>query len=127
MHRVGDSTFSSQGKPGYVSNRNPMSGELTVGTDRKEVIQRFRHGYINGLSEPQRVDFEKILDNIKSIEDPEKRVSELQAKIEELNIDPRNRLVTNYLNAELFHLMNSAGIQPKQYTVPGDGKTKQHL
>ena len=126
MHRVGDSIFNVNGKPGLVVDRHSVSGELTVNIDRPEVTKKYRNGYINGLSENERSEFNNILDEVKGVENLTDRVAIPKKKIGELSTEPKNRILAGYLSAELFHLMHSTGIQPKQYNTTPTGITRSH-
>lgn len=118
--RVGDTTFNAQGRPGIVTERNPLTKEIKVSQEQALVAKNQRHGYINGLSTEQREAFNKVMDNVREEPDPLKRVEELQARIKELDDDPRNFVVSRYLSSEVAHIMSMANITPKTYTVEED-------
>lgn len=115
--RIGDAVFFPSGKPGVVTNRTPETGKVTVEAQPDFVRNSLRNGYINGLSIPQRQEFMAFMDKVKETPDPELRMEQLQAKINELNTDPRNHVLTRYLTGEMAHIMYTADIKPKTYEV----------
>jgi len=115
--RIGDTVFNHQGRPGVVADRDPLTKELKVNQDPVANAEHLRHGYINGLSQEQREEFAKILDSVKEEKDPKKRVEDLQTRIQELQMDPKNRVMTRYLTAEMSHIMFTHGIVPQTYTT----------
>ncbi len=116
--RTGDAVFLRSGEPGIVKDRNQATGKLTVDTDHQTVKHAMRHGYLNGLSDTQRVELNQILDNVKTTtEDPTERMTALEAKVRELDGDPRQVGLSKYVKAEMVHIMNSHGIKPREYSV----------
>lgn len=116
--RNGDAVFLRTGEPGIVRDRNEVTGKLKVDTDVKAVKTDMRHGYINGLTGEQREQFNAILDEVKaSTEDPTERISKLDTKVKELEMDPHQLGLSRYVRAEMVHIMNSNGIKPREYSV----------
>lgn len=116
--RNGDAVFLRSGEPGIVRDRDPVTGKLQIDSDITSIKKDMRHGYINGLSVDQRSALNEILDTVKSAtEDPAERVSQLDAKAKELELDPKNLGLTSYVKAEMVHIMNSHGIKPREYSV----------
>lgn len=116
--RVGDAAFVRTGLPAIVKERNADTGNITLETDLKTFQKDMRHGILNGIPEEQRPALYEILDGIKQqSKDPNERVAELSARLEELEKDPRNYLLSRYVKAELTHYMNTYGIRPKFYEV----------
>jgi len=116
--RNGDAVFLRHGEPGIVKDRNPATGKLTVDTDKQTVKQEMRHGYLNGLSDTQRIELNQILDSVKTTsENPTDRISALETKVRELETDPRQNGLSKYVKAEMVHIMNSHGIKPREYSV----------
>ena len=94
------------------------TGKLELDTELAHVQKDMRHGYVNGMDVPVREEFDKILDSIKSDStEPRERVEALQAKVTELEEDPKTFALARYLKAEMVHLMNTYSIKPKQYTA----------
>jgi hypothetical protein len=116
--RIGDGIFVSGGVAAVVRERDPISGRLTVERETKAVQHDLRHGFINGLSVEERQQFDAVLDDIKGDSTaPAERVAALRAKLDELEQDPHNLKLTQYLKSEMLHLMNTFNIKPKTYTV----------
>ena len=116
--RNGDAVFLRSGEPGIVKDRNQATGKLKVDTDNQTVKREMRHGYLNGLTDPQRAELNEILDTVKNTsEDPAERISALETKVRELESDPRQMGLSKYVKAEMVHIMNSNGIKPREYSV----------
>lgn len=116
--RNGDAVFLRNGEPGIVKDRNPADGKLTIDTNNETVKREMRHGYLNGLTDNQRVELNTILDTVKTTtEDPTERITALESKVRELESDPRQIGISKYVKAEMVHMMNSHGIKPKEYSV----------
>jgi hypothetical protein len=114
---IGDSIFSPSGKPGIVTHRNSISGELQVETGGK-TFEAMRHrGFVNGLNSDDRKVYNKVIDEVRSEHNPEKRVSMITQEIDKLKVHPKNRVVVNYLEGEKAHIMYSAGIHPREYQI----------
>lgn len=116
--QVGDTIFSRAGKPTVLTGRNEGNGELQVQAEGEKIAETKKRGYINGLNPEERVQFNEIIDKMRTIPEPEKRLEELQTKIDEIKADPRQRILTRYLSSEMAHLMNTHRIAPKEYKVP---------
>lgn len=116
--RVGDTAFIRGGTPVTVKDRNPVSNELILESDPAKVKEQTRHGYLNGLSPEVRQQFYEILDQVKGeTEDPAERINTLNAKLFDLEQDPRNLQLTRYLRAEMNHIMNTYNIRPREYSM----------
>ena len=118
MAQIGDTVFDRAGHPGVVVARNPKNESLTVQRKGEKLEKTRRIGFINGLEPKDRKTFDSLITEIKKEKDPRNRVIKLQAKVDELKLDPRNHVVTRYLEAELAHIMNTEKINPREYTVP---------
>jgi len=116
--RNGDAVFLRGGEPGIVKDRSLATGKLTVDTDIETVKREMRHGYLNGLSDIQRVELNQILDSVKTAtKDPTERITVLETKVRELESDPKQLGLSKYVKAEMVHIMNSHGIKPREYSV----------
>lgn len=116
--RIGDTAFIRGGTPVTVKDRDQVSGQLVLESDPGVVKRETRHGYLNGLSPEVRQQFYEILDEIKgNTEDPGERINVLNAKLFDLEQDPRNIQLTRYLRAEMNHIMNTYNIRPREYTM----------
>ncbi len=116
--QIGDTIFSRNGQPSVLTDRNDKTGELRVETSGEKLEQTKKRGYVNGLDPATRTRFNEILDVVRTIPEPEKRVEELRTRIDEIKADPRQRILTRYLTSEMAHLMNTHRIVPKEYSVP---------
>lgn len=114
--RIGDTFFDHLGRPGLVTGRDDRN-RLQVETKGENYDKARGRGFINGLEAEQRQQFNEVMDQIFALKDPREKVGKLSEKIDELKNDPRNFVVTRYLESELTHLMNTEGIQPKVYLV----------
>ena len=117
MLKVGDNYFARDGRPGVVVDRDPKSGKLVVENQGEQFDKSRSYGYINGLSQTERQEFRKIIDQAREKEDPEERISTLQRQIEELQVDPKKQALTRYLEGELSHLMYTEAVFPRTYKV----------
>lgn len=116
--RPGDAVFIRNGEPGIVRERDQTTGKLKVDTDIQAVKHETRHGYLNGLTPDQRQVFNTILDEAKqSSEDPSSRIAHLDAKVQELEQDPKQQGLARYVKAEMIHIMNSHNVKPREYSV----------
>lgn len=116
--RVGDAAFIRSGQPGVVRERDSASGVLKLDTELKAIQTDMRHGYLNGITSTEREVLYDILDSVKSNSaDPEERINLLRDKLNELEQNPQNYLLTRYVRAEMTHLMNTHSIRPRLYSV----------
>jgi hypothetical protein len=116
--RIGDAVFMRNGIAAVVQDRNPTSGELKLDSEPRVVQHEMRHGYLNGIDPASRANLYKILDDIKAqSDDPEQRVAQMQHKLNELEKDPHNFVLTKYLRSEMMHIINIFGVKPREYTV----------
>ena len=117
--RVGDTVFNYAGEPGVIKDRKVQSGEYVLDPKGATLAEVQKRGYINGLSADLRQEFNAVMDQVRDIPEPEKRVNMLSEKIEEKKTvgDPKSRLVAKYLNAEMQHIMLTNNITNRQYTI----------
>lgn len=116
--QVGDAIFTRGGLPGALTNKNPQTGELTVQVEGEQVEAIKKRGYVNGLQAEERQRFNEIIDHVRTIPEPEKRVEELRVRIDEIKADPKQRILVRYLTSEMAHLMNTHRIEAREYKVP---------
>lgn len=114
---IGDAVFTRTGDPGVVKGRNTETGVLNLETNLGKVQEQMRHGYINGLTPEKREELYNILDKVKENKDPAARVQELGQKLTELEVDPRNHVLTRYVKAEMLFVMNAHNIRPTNFSV----------
>ena len=113
----GDIVFNPKGKPGVVLDRDQVTRRLKVENQGEKYQKARKYGFINGLSGQDREQFYRIMDEIKSHEDPRTRVTEMAGKIQELEKDPRNLSLVKYLKAEQAHTMFMKRIEPQTYSL----------
>ena len=70
--KIGDPIFEKNGFPAFVKERDPEVQSIKLDSAPEKVRKNSRHGYIRGLAEDQRADFNNIMDDIREIEDPQK-------------------------------------------------------
>ena len=115
--RIGDAAFRGNGMPGIVENKDEQ-GNLQIDTDQKRVRQQFRHGYLNGMPSQDRQQFNEILDTVRQTDDPKEKLNLLSTKMAELNEEPaKNRNLLQYLNSEMWHVMQTYNVHPKEYKI----------
>ncbi|MEZ4741706.1 MAG: hypothetical protein R3B45_04545 [Bdellovibrionota bacterium] len=115
--RVGDAVFARRGEPAVVVERDKVRDRLSVDASKQAVEKNHRHGYINGLQQHERDEFLSVMDKIAEIEDPKEKMDALNQRITQAKSDPKQLHLISYLESELFHVMNTYGIHPKQYTI----------
>jgi hypothetical protein len=113
--KIGSATFSINGTPGVVASQDDVKAEYVIDTDREAVRKIHKHGYINGLSMEERVDFNKAIDDIIEIQDPKEKIDELAKVVEESRSDPKKFRMTRYLESELFHQMQINNLSPRYF------------
>ncbi|MCX6117027.1 MAG: hypothetical protein NT027_05775 [Proteobacteria bacterium] len=116
-YRIGDSVFLSQGQPSLVIGRDPAKGTVILDREQDAIRDNARHGYLNGIAPERREEFLNLMDEIKSHPEATQRIDRLQAKIDELAVDPKNMQFVRYLEGEKNHLINMSGYRPRMYTA----------
>lgn len=114
---IGDTLFNKDGRPAVVVGKKDESGALIMQREGPEFEATRRRGYINGLPPQTRPQFNEIIDAVNGKKDPKEKVAMLHEKIGELKVDPRNHMITRYLEGELAYIMNSSGITPREYAT----------
>jgi hypothetical protein len=117
---VGDTIFSGKGQPGVITKKDVESGELTIEREGENLEKTRRMGFINGIPAARRAEFNKIITEVRAEKESQKQIQMLTKKIEELKVDPRNFVLTKYLESEMAHIMNTEGIHPKEYKISED-------
>ena len=121
--KVGDPVFEKTGFPSYVKEREPETESVHLDARKEKVKEQSRHGYIRGLSGEQRSDFNEILDDIADISEPREKAATLQEKIQDIEgSEPtlQNKRMIRYLKSELFHIMQSYKVFPREYQTSED-------
>jgi hypothetical protein len=123
-YRVGDSSFTRDGRASVVVSRDKAQGSVEVEKEGKKFNQTRRIGYINGLDKADRSDFNNVVKEVREKETPKDRLDYLQKTITDIGDDPKKRILKRYLEGELTFLMNSTGVKPKTYPVQVDQLVK---
>lgn len=117
---IGDTVFNTQGKPGVIKAKDTVNGQLQVENQGPQFEKQRRLGYINGVPAERREEFNQIVTAVRAESDPEKQVAIIMQKVNELRTDPKNYLLAKYLQSEAAHIMNTSGVQPREYTIGQD-------
>lgn len=102
--------------PGVVVEKKE-DGSLKVDTDPMTINKFHRYSNTTGLKEADKQKFNDILDEIYQNEDDVKKIDEIQIKIDNLKVDPKNHQVVQYLRNQQAHLIRQAQKLPQTYNV----------
>lgn len=116
-YRVGDTLFTQPAAPATVVGRDEMKATVKYDKDFKAFQVSTRHGLINGLAPETRDQFNTIMDEVISNKNNDERVEMLRNKIDELNGDPKNFKLVQYLDGEVRHIMNVKGVKPRFFNT----------
>lgn len=116
-YRVGDVVYSQAATPSVVIGRDEANGKLKCDKDFNAFQVKTRHGLINGMNPETRDQFNQIMDEISLNKDDSERVDLLLNKVEELQVDPKNFRLVQYLDGQVRHLMNVRGVKPRFFTT----------
>ena len=119
-YRVGDSSFTRDGRPSVVTNRDRAQGTVKVEKHGEKFDKTRRVGYINGLNKDQRESYNSVVKEVREKETPKERLDLLQKKVAEIKDDPKKITLKRYLEGEITYLMNSTGVKPKDYSIETD-------
>lgn len=113
----GDVVYDSKGRPGVVTRRDVLSGQVQAEAQGEKIDTARKYGFINGLTPEDRQQFYAIVDDINKLQNAEERVHAYSKQIEQLKEHPKNRHLVRYLTSEQAHLMFSENIVPKGYNL----------
>lgn len=113
---IGDTVFDAIGRPGVVIGRDDKK-QLIVEREGENFEKTRARGFINGIENQPREDYNQIIKDVRELKSPRERLQVLGEKVEDLQKDPRNYLLVRYLEAEMTHIMNSENIQPRTFRV----------
>lgn len=111
-----DIVFTRFGRPAVVTARNSVSAEVALEHDLKVVQDRAPFGIKNGLTEPQRDQFEQVRRESLS-DDKKEEILRLRERIKELKEANADSKVLHYLESELQHLIVREGFVPRDYMI----------
>ena len=103
-------------EPGVVVEKKE-DGTVKVSTEPLDVNKYHRYTNTTGLSEPEKSEFNQILDQIYQKADPVERINDIQTEIDRLKTDPRSRNIVQYLRNQQTYLVRQAGKLPNSYQV----------
>ncbi|MCX6131258.1 MAG: hypothetical protein NTX25_19635 [Proteobacteria bacterium] len=115
--KVGDSFFNREGYPGFITGRDKASSALIVEKEGENFERSRRLGYVNGLNPQEREKYDSIMSEMRKRPEAVDRVNWLHDKLDTLSQDPKQQVLTRYLEGEMAHIMNSEGISPRSYTL----------
>lgn len=101
-------------KPGVVTEKRE-DGTVAIDTDPMTIHKYHRHSNTTGLSEPEKLKFNEILDRIYQHPDDAKRIDEIQLEVDKLQTDPENRGLVQYLRNQQMILIRRSGDMPRFY------------
>lgn len=102
--------------PGVVTEKKE-DGTVVVDTEPMSINKYHRYTNTSGLSEPEKVKFNQILDDIYQKESDVEKINDIQLEVDKLKIDPANRNIVQYLRNQQAHLIRQAKDLPRTYTM----------
>ena len=116
MAHIGDLVSKSgiYTEPGVVTEKK-ADGSVTIDTEPLKLNKYHRYTNTTGLSEPEKEEFNKILDQIYTKENDVERINDIQVEIDRLKQDPKSRNIVQYLRNQQAHLIREARQLPTTY------------
>jgi hypothetical protein len=102
-------------KPGVVIEKNE-DGTVTIDTDAETVGSFHRHANTTGLTPEDKDRFNGIMDDIMEMSENTERLNDLQAKIDELRLDPESKKLMQALKNEQSSLIRMSRELPRVFT-----------
>ncbi len=118
--QVGDVVFDTKGRPAVIVDRNAQNESVQAERQGENFEAGRRRNFINGLNPKERETYNAVIDEITEKTDPQDKLRTIMDRIAELKPDPRNHIVTRYLEAQAAHVMNSEKINPRVYSIDED-------
>ena len=88
-YRVGDASFTRDGRASVVVSRDKAQGSVEVEKEGERFNKTRRIGYINGLNKQDRTDFNEVVKEVREQETPKDRLEYLQKTIADIGDDPK--------------------------------------
>ena len=107
-------------EPGVVTEKKD-DGNVVIDTDPMKINQFHRYANTTGLSEPEKQEFNKILDQIYTKENDVERINDIQTEIDRLKQDPHSKNIVQYLRNQQSVLIRGSRALPGKYQT--DEKT----
>ncbi|MGE0174272.1 MAG: hypothetical protein AB7T49_15855 [Oligoflexales bacterium] len=101
--------------PGVVVEKKE-DGTVVVDTEPMVINKYHRYANTTGLSEPEKMKFNQILDEIYVKENDVEKIEDIQVHIDKLSVDPMNSNIVQYLRNQQAHLIRQAKNLPRNYT-----------
>jgi hypothetical protein len=116
MAQIGDLVPKSgvYTQPGVIVERTD-DGNVIVDTEPMAVSKYHRFTNTSGLTEPEKNEFNSILDQIYTKQDGTARINDIQTEIDRLKTDPKSRNIVQYLRNQQSFLIRDARKLPQVY------------
>jgi bifunctional ADP-heptose synthase (sugar kinase/adenylyltransferase) len=116
MAQIGDLVPKSgvYTEPGVVIEKKE-DGNVVIDTDPMQVNKFHRYTNTTGLTEPEKMEFNQILDQIYSKENELERINDIQTEIDRLKMDPKSKNIVQYLRNQQAHLIRTGKQLPNRY------------
>jgi hypothetical protein len=101
-------------EPGVVVEKKD-DGNVVVSTEPMAVNKYHRYTNTSGLSEPEKLQFNEILDQIYQKENSTERINDIQIEIDRLKTDPHAHNIVQYLRNQQTYLVRQARKLPDTY------------
>ena len=118
--KIGDTYFDRHGRAAVVVDKDPVTSELVLERQGENFEKSRSLGVINGLKKLEREQFQEIMKDVRSEQDPAEQIKKLTDKIQELNENPKNIIISRYLVSEKAHIMNTERLNPRTFVVEED-------
>ena len=101
-------------EPGVVMEKKE-DGNVVVSTEPLAVNKYHRYTNTTGLSEPEKLQFNEILDQIYQKDNDTDRINDIQTEIDRLKTDPTSHNIVQYLRNQQSFLVRQARKLPPTY------------
>ncbi len=101
-------------EPGIVKEKRE-DGTVTVDTEPMQVSKYHKYTNTTGLSEGEKLEFNRILDDIYAKENDVERINDIQQEIDRLKQDPQSKNIVQYLRNQQSFLIRQSHQLPQTY------------
>lgn len=117
MSKIGDLVQKAgiYTNPGVVVEKRD-DGTVVVDTEPMTINKYHRYTNTTGLTESEKLKFNEILDSIYQKENDVEKINDIQKNIDNLQTDPLNSRLVQYLRNQQAHLIRKAKELPRNYT-----------
>ena len=102
--------------PGVVTEKK-SDGTVTIDTEPMMVSKYHRYTNTTGLSEPEKIKFNEILDQIYQKDSDVDKLNDIQKEIDSLKPDPVNKNIVQYLRNQQATLIRKVRELPRSYNL----------